>query len=134
MTQLRSLIAALVLMVALVGCSAANAPESDESSTPTVGIVNIASILDSVVDGLELGMGEFDYTEGENVTYIYNGAVSRDDLEAEIQSLIDQEVDVIVFIDDPRHSDHKRNDCGKPNSSGVRPSLTIRSAQGLCRT
>lgn len=88
----------------LAACGATDADsdsEDAESSVSTIGIVNIASILNPVIDGVKAGMTEFDHIEGEDINYIYNGPVGRDDLETEIQSLIDQGVDVIVSLTTP---------------------------------
>lgn len=91
----------LLIIVLLFAMAACTTTSDNESETYTVGIVNIASILNPVVDGFKDGMAEFNYTEGENITYIYNGPVSRDNLESEIQSLIDAEVDVILSLTTP---------------------------------
>jgi len=99
-TKLISLIFVFTLLVA---CSPTSETETTdtETSVSTVGVINIASILDPVVDGLKVGMSEFDYVENETINFIYNGAVSRDNLETEIQSLIEQEVDIIVSLTTP---------------------------------
>lgn len=101
--------AILLILIASLTASLLTAcnttPNSDtqnvETEVSTVGIVNIAAILDPVVDGLKVGMSEFEYVEGTNINYIYNGPVSRDDLNKEIQSLIDQDVDIIVSLTTP---------------------------------
>ena len=65
----------LLIIVLLFAMAACTTTSDNESETYTVGIVNIASILNPVVDGFKDGMAEFNYTEGENITYIYNGVV-----------------------------------------------------------
>lgn len=70
----------------------------NDNKTYTVGIVNTAAIINPAVDGLKAAMVTQGYTEGDNVVYIYNGPVARDALAAEIQGLIDQNVDLIVAV------------------------------------
>ncbi|MCD4685489.1 MAG: ABC transporter substrate-binding protein [Anaerolineae bacterium] len=92
---------AVVIVVALVVVVWLAIRSDDDDTSYTVGIVNIASILNPVIDGFKEGMVEKGYIEGETITYVYDGAVSRDDLESTIQSLIDQDVDVIVSLTTP---------------------------------
>src|SRR5690606_13527193 len=101
------LIACVLLIVALMAPTYLileqdeDEAEDDSHQTLTVGVVNIAAILNPIVDGYKEQMAEYGYTEGENITYIYNGPVARDALESEIQSLIDQDVDLIVSLTTP---------------------------------
>ncbi|MCI0713625.1 MAG: ABC transporter substrate-binding protein [Chloroflexi bacterium] len=101
------LIAGVLLMVALIAATYLilgqdnDEAEDDSQQTFTVGFVNIAAILNPTVDGFKEQMAEYGYTEGENITYIYNGPVARDALASEIQSLIDQDVDLIVSLTTP---------------------------------
>ncbi|HEX3049877.1 MAG TPA: ABC transporter substrate-binding protein [Aggregatilineaceae bacterium] len=106
-TNLYLLLAALVVVVVAVGVLVAvlNGDDEEEkkeggdtSKSYTIGIVNIAAVINPAIDGLKEGMAEKGYTEGKNITYIYNGAVTRDNLPAEVQSLIDQKVDLIVSV------------------------------------
>jgi len=75
--------------------------EEAESKTYTVGIVNITPIMNPVVDGFKERMIELGYTEGENVKYVYDGPISKDNLDATMQGLVDQKVDLILAITTP---------------------------------
>jgi putative tryptophan/tyrosine transport system substrate-binding protein len=94
------LIIVLVVSIAVLLSKQDDDKNKDEGDkkTYTIGIVNTASIINPAIDGLKEAMAEQGYTEGENIVYIYNGPVSRDDLQTEIQSLIDQHVDLIVAV------------------------------------
>ena len=70
--------------------------------TYTIGVVNFSPSLDDVFEGLKIGMVEKGYVEGENVTYIYEGAVgSIEALDPAIQKIMDQKVDLILSISTP---------------------------------
>lgn len=75
--------------------------EDDQDDKYVVGVVNIASVLNPVVDGFKEGMGEFDYVEGENITFIYDGPVGRDEIDAKLQEFVDQDVDLILSLTTP---------------------------------
>jgi putative ABC transport system substrate-binding protein len=98
------LLSAVVIIVAAVGAYLVTQNNDDDeddtkdNKTYTIGIVNIAAIINPAVDGLKAAMVEHGYTEGDNVVYIYNGPVTRDALPTEIQGLIDQNVDLIVAV------------------------------------
>lgn len=94
-------IVVIVVAVVLVVWAATRSDDDEDGTSYRVGIVNIASILDPAIDGFKEGMAESGYVEGDNVTYVYDGVVSRDELEATIQKLIDQDVDVIVSLTTP---------------------------------
>ena len=47
--------------------------------TYTIGVVNLTPGLDETVVGFKEGMTELGYIEGENVTYIYEGATESID-------------------------------------------------------
>lgn len=75
--------------------------DEDPKDIYTVGIVNIASVLNPAVDGFKEGMTTLGYTEGENITYLYDGPISSDDREAKLQEYVDQDVDVILTLTTP---------------------------------
>ncbi|MBN1565121.1 MAG: ABC transporter substrate-binding protein [Anaerolineae bacterium] len=90
-----------VIVVALVIIAVVLLMGNDDGNDGyTVGIVNIAGVLDPVVEGFKEGMAEFGYTD-KDITYIYDGPVSRDEHEAALQRLIDQDVDVILSLTTP---------------------------------
>jgi putative ABC transport system substrate-binding protein len=73
-----------------------------QPKTVTIGVVNLAPVLNPIFDGFKTGMTEMGYIEGEDVTYIYEGPVgSIDKLEPAIQSLLDSDVDLILSISTP---------------------------------
>lgn len=70
--------------------------------TFTVGIINLTSSLDVVVDGFKDGMAESGYVEGENIAYIYEGATeSIEALGPAIQRLIEAKPDLIFSVTTP---------------------------------
>jgi len=65
----------------------------------TIGFVNIAPVLDPVIEGFKDGLAELGYVEGEDVTYIYAGATKNiNELGPATQKLLDAEVDLIVAL------------------------------------
>jgi putative ABC transport system substrate-binding protein len=71
-------------------------------ATYTVGVISYAVGLDAIVEGFKEGMAELGYTEGENVTYIYEGATdSIGKLDAIAQRLVAADVDLILSITTP---------------------------------
>jgi putative ABC transport system substrate-binding protein len=71
----------------------------EEKKSYTVGIVNAADAMNSLLEGYKTAMGELGYTEGENFTYVYNGAVNNiDGLDAEVQKMVDAKVDMILAV------------------------------------
>ena len=67
-----------------------------------VGVLNLNPSLDSLVEGFKAGMVEQGYIDGQNVTYIYDGAVGdAAKLDAAAQKLVDADVDLILSITTP---------------------------------
>ena len=68
----------------------------------TIGVVNIVPALDSTLVGFKEGMTELGYIEGENVTYIYEGAtVDMSKLDSVVQGLVAEDVDLILSVTTP---------------------------------
>ena len=72
-----------------------------QAKTYTIGIVNLSANLEMVVDAFKEGMAELGYVEGENVSYIYEGPVDVDKLDAVAQGLVEADVDLILAITTP---------------------------------
>lgn len=78
--------------------------DEDDTSDETyaIGVVNLGPVLDPVFDGFKSRLAELGYVEGENVTYIYDGPVNDISLiEAEVQQMIDADVDLILALSTP---------------------------------
>lgn len=86
-----------LILLAMLMSACGNAPEA---KTYTIGVVNYLDILQPIYDGFKAGLADLGYVEGENITFIYNGAIApeRSAIEAEVQSLIDQDVDMIYAM------------------------------------
>jgi putative ABC transport system substrate-binding protein len=73
-----------------------------QPKTFTIGVINLTPVLDPVFEGFKAGMTEQGYIEGENVTYIYEGATgSIDKLDAVAQGLVGADVDLILSLSTP---------------------------------
>jgi len=80
----------------MVGCG------PQDADTVTVGVINLAPVLEPVFESFKNQMTELGYIEGENITYIYDGpAGSIADLDSSAQDLIDADVDLILSISTP---------------------------------
>ncbi|MFC1975999.1 ABC transporter substrate-binding protein [Chloroflexota bacterium] len=70
--------------------------------TYTIGVINIVPVLDSTLVGFKEGMTELGYIEGENITYVYEGAtVDMGKLDSVAQGLVAADVDLILSITTP---------------------------------
>jgi putative ABC transport system substrate-binding protein len=95
----RHIIAMAVLVVFGSFLSACGAREPEAR---TIGVINLVPGLDDAVAGFKEGMAELGYVEGENVTYIYEGATNRiDTLDSAAQGLVEADVDLILSITTP---------------------------------
>jgi putative ABC transport system substrate-binding protein len=75
---------------------------SEQTKSYTVGMINVVPALDENVTGFKEGMAELGYIEGENITYIYDGAtVDLDKLDAVAQGLVAAEVNLIFSVTTP---------------------------------
>jgi putative ABC transport system substrate-binding protein len=91
------LVCTIALNLLLVACLPNPAPQ-----TYTIGVVNLAPALDATLEGFKEGMTELGYVEGENITYIYEGATdSIDKLGPVAQGLVATDVDLILSITTP---------------------------------
>lgn len=94
----RQMIVTLLILAGLllIAC------EPAQPKTVTIGVVNLAPVLDPIFDGFKAGMAEKGYIEGEDIIYIYEGPVgSIDKLEPAIQTLLDSGVDLVLSISTP---------------------------------
>jgi putative tryptophan/tyrosine transport system substrate-binding protein len=74
----------------------------DRPKTYTIGVINLTSGLDVTVEGFKKSMTEFGYAEGENITYLYEGATnSIKTLDAVAQGLVEANVDLILSVTTP---------------------------------
>jgi putative ABC transport system substrate-binding protein len=74
----------------------------NNQKTYTIGVVNLTPALDGIVEGFKKSMAEFGYTEGENITYVYEGATSSiNKLDPAAQHLVEADVDLILSISTP---------------------------------
>ena len=87
----------LLLTFVLACCS-----EAQLSKSYTVGVVNLNKEHEKIFLGFKKGLADFGYTEGQNITYLYNGSRSRmPDLENDLHSFINRKVDLILSITTP---------------------------------
>lgn len=77
----------------LIGCGNAS-----KTTTYIIGVVNPSPNQESTIKGFKEGLTELGYVEGENVTYIYDGPVSANKLDAVAQGLVKAKVNLILAI------------------------------------
>jgi putative ABC transport system substrate-binding protein len=83
------------LLIFLTACKGIEPPPTHY----TIGVLNRVPILELAFEGFKSGMTELGYIEGENVTYIYEGAFPQiEDLRAASECLSAAEVDLILSI------------------------------------
>src|SRR5512140_2468628 len=88
-----SIILLVITGLLLTGCGGAL-----KTKTYTIGVVNPSLNQEDTVKGFKEGMTELGYVEGKNVTYIYDGPVSADKLDAVAQGLVKAKVNLILAI------------------------------------
>lgn len=97
-TMNRTCIVLLLVVALLTACRGGQS----EPRTFTIGVVNLSPAIDIEFDGFKDGMAEAGYVEGENVTYIYEGAVvSIGAIEPAVQNVLTEDVDLIFAITTP---------------------------------
>jgi putative ABC transport system substrate-binding protein len=70
-----------------------------QDKTHTIGVICGHTALETSLEGFKEGLAELGYVEGENVTYIYNGAKPDPQAgEREAESLVAQDVDLIFTM------------------------------------
>jgi len=90
------LVLALVLML-LSPTACAPQPE-----TYVIGLLSMSPAHDIVIEGFKDGLAEAGYVEGENVTYIFEGATgSPDGLEPAAQGLLAADIDLMFALTTP---------------------------------
>lgn len=95
-----SVLRAFLVVIAFLSVSCGEEDTSQE--TFTVGIVNPVAMRDAVVETFRDGLTDLGYVEGENITYLYEGAIPNAGERAEwAQSLVEAGVDLLVGIATP---------------------------------
>ena len=85
----------IITSLLLAGCG-------ENQKTYKIGVINLSQNQDATVKGFQEGMTELGYIEGENVTYLYEGATnSIDKLDSVAQSLVAADVDLILSVTTP---------------------------------
>lgn len=70
--------------------------------TYTIGIINLTPVLEGTAENFKKSMAELGYIEGENVTYLYEGAtIDLHMLDSVAQDLVKSDVDLILSITTP---------------------------------
>ena len=102
MTRKHTLFAVAVLATVTLLVTACGGGQPEEPESVTIGVVNITPVLDPIFDSFKEGIVDLGYVEGENVTYIYEGATgSVDGLQPAAQRLLEGDSDLIVAITTP---------------------------------
>jgi putative ABC transport system substrate-binding protein len=94
------------LLLAALLLSACGSKEKDkgsnESKTFTIGVLIQAPSLSGTFDGFKAGMTELGYTEGKNVTYVFDGTTGTiDALKPEAEKLKSLNPDLLLAVGTP---------------------------------
>jgi putative ABC transport system substrate-binding protein len=91
-----------LLLLLILSSGACNSGATDEPQMVTVGVINLAPVLEPIFDGFKDRMTELGYVEGENITYLYDGPTGDiDQLSVVAQEFVDQNVDLILALSTP---------------------------------
>ncbi|MBN1934460.1 MAG: hypothetical protein JW934_07330, partial [Anaerolineae bacterium] len=91
----------IVAILSIVAGLLVSACVPAKPKTFTIGVVNTVASLNPLVEGFKSSMVKFGYVEGENVTYLYEGPVSRDQVETVVQGLVASRVNLILSVTTP---------------------------------
>ena len=94
----RKLQLGFVILLVITGLLLTACGGAPKTKTYTIGVVNPSPNQEDTVKGFKEGMTELGYVEGKNVTYIYDGPVSADKLDAVAQDLVKAKVNLILAI------------------------------------
>lgn len=88
-------------------------PEKEKSYV--VGIINPSGGLEDVVTGFKKGMEKHGYTEGKNITYLYDGPLDGiEPVDAKIREMLDGHADLIYSLTTPATKKLKEALAGTP--------------------
>ncbi|HEX9869893.1 MAG TPA: ABC transporter substrate-binding protein [Candidatus Tectomicrobia bacterium] len=90
----------MAILLAMTGLLLSACGGTPPVKTYTIGVVNYVSVLEAVLEGFKTRMAELGYVEGQNITYIYHGVLAADSevIKREVQSLLDQKVDLFLTL------------------------------------
>jgi putative ABC transport system substrate-binding protein len=94
----RKLLLGSVILLVITGLLLTGCGGAPKTKTYTIGVINPSLNQEDTVKGFKEGMTELGYVEGKNVTYIYEGPVSADKLDAVAQGLVKAKVYLILAI------------------------------------
>ncbi len=101
----RRLLVMAVATAIVVATAAAAYHLTSRSKRPeivTIGVVNLAPVLDPILDGFKEGMAAAGYVEGRDIRYVYQGpAGAIDKIDASIQTMLDAKPDIILSLSTP---------------------------------
>lgn len=92
--NVKALVYLLCICLMLTACS------KTQPKTYTIGVVNTAPSLNTVLDGFKAGMAELGYVEGEDIIYLYDGPVGPDvdKIVPLVRHLLESDVDLILSL------------------------------------
>lgn len=83
---------ALIASILLSACGASN-----QNKVYKIGVVNLASAFDPILDGFKAGLEETGYIEGQTINFIYDGpATNPDALNGVLENLKNEEADLVL--------------------------------------
>ncbi|MBI5632345.1 MAG: ABC transporter substrate-binding protein [Nitrospirae bacterium] len=92
----------IVIFCALLPISVLSGCEQRQNKAYSVGIINPGSGYDEVVKGFKAGMEKRGYSEGKNITYLYDGPLKNlNDADVRIKGMLAGNVDLIYSLTTP---------------------------------
>ncbi|HEX2908695.1 MAG TPA: ABC transporter substrate-binding protein [Phototrophicaceae bacterium] len=96
----------LLIVIVLVSLFLAACGGSQTPTTVKIGIVYASTTLEQLVDNIKVGMTAQGYEEGKTVTYLYDKPTSAssnspEELTAQVQKLVQAQVDLIITVGTP---------------------------------
>jgi len=99
---MKKIIAVFFIIMSILVILVVFSSKQSQEKMFTIGIVNLNPKLDVVIEGFMVGMTKYGYIEGENINYIYDGALtSTEEIDSALQSLVSRDIDLILTLTTP---------------------------------
>jgi putative ABC transport system substrate-binding protein len=87
----------ILLFIAAILLIFSSCSRNQEPEKYTIGIINLSPSLDRVISEFKKGMSQYGYTEGSNITYIYNGPLKNpQQVDQEFANLLKADINLLL--------------------------------------
>ncbi len=92
----------LLLLIAAILAIFSSCSSNQKQKHYIIGIINLNANLDRAISEFKRSMNQYGYTEGSNITYIYNGALKNpQQIDQELATLLKSDIDLLLTLTTP---------------------------------